>query len=38
LVEWKPAGSVIVGPSGVAVLPGSVNTSEGAAYYRAVAP
>ena len=38
LKEWTPAGSVIVGPSGMADLPGSVNTSEGAAYYRAVAP
>lgn len=38
LVAWEPAGSVIVGSSGVADLPGSVNTSEGAAYYRAVAP
>ena len=38
LIAWEPAGSVIVGSSGVADLPGSVNTSEGAAYYRAVAP
>ena len=38
LVAWEPAGSVIVGPSGVADLPGSLNTSKGAAYYRAVAP
>jgi hypothetical protein len=38
LVAWEPAGSVIVGSSGMADLPGSVNTSEGAAYYRAVAP
>ena len=38
LVAWEPAGSVIVDSSGVADLPGSVNTSEGAAYYRAVAP
>jgi len=38
LVAWESAGSVIVGSSGVADLPGSVNTSEGAAYYRAVAP
>jgi hypothetical protein len=38
LVVWEPAGSVIVDSSGVADLPGSVNTSEGSAYYRAVAP
>jgi len=29
---------VVIGPRGVADLSGNVNTSEGAAYYRAVAP
>ena len=38
LVAWESAGSVIVGSSGVADLPGSVNSSEGAAYYRTMAP
>ncbi len=38
LVNWQEAGSVVIGPRGVADLSGNVNTSEGAAYYRAVAP
>ena len=38
LKAWQSAGSVIVGPRGVADVPGSVSTTKGAAYYRAVAP
>jgi hypothetical protein len=38
LKEWKEVGSVIIGAGGAADLQGNINTANGTAYYRALAP
>ena len=38
LITWKPFDSVIIGAGGIAEAKAVINTKEGAAYFRAVAP
>ena len=38
LSSWSSYGSVIVGKDGIAELVNEIDTSSGAAYFRAVAP